>query len=546
MSHSLASLALLIATMSPVQGAAPVALESNVLQVGGQSVRVETFEIPSPVPGPDGETAVIALTSFRLEGQDDRPAPLVLHANGFGLPRLQELGPPQASKGASFWGQLRALASAVVLDGYHLVSFDHRGHGGSGGVSRSMDPFYEIVDVRTVLDWAEENLSVARDDAGDPLIGTIGGSFGGGYQLLLAAFDPRVDAIVPTMTWNDLPRSLFGFGVLKQGWLEFECQMAVRGGTRTDRFFEQACGGSEQPGAALVEQLGSPEDVRSMLETWGRSGLGHLETVWDQEATGRVLDPRLANVEPRPIDALLMQASEDVLFPLNEALANQRVLERGGGDVRLVVLRSGHANPAAGQGNGPATCGDLGANEMTLAFFARTLRGEADTTDLPEVCVAVSRSASRKLVRLPELVAGRKVAVTESDWSEGAWVFHPIETLAEARDLIGVPRFTGTVAAVEGADQSIGLVGLAVRTDGGDPALLSGQLVALRPGRYVEVELAGVADRLDAGTTLGLLAFETHPQFRRPARGTPTAGVLEGNRFVLDGEVRLPRLLEVE
>jgi ABC-2 type transport system ATP-binding protein len=49
---------------------------------------------------------------------------------------------------------------------------------------------------------------VRVDGPGDPRVGVVGGSYGGALALLLAGQDPRVDAIVPLITWNDLSYSL--------------------------------------------------------------------------------------------------------------------------------------------------------------------------------------------------------------------------------------------------------------------------------------------------------------------------------------------------
>ena len=38
----------------------------------------------------------------------------------------------------------------------------------------------------------------------DPAIGMVGGSYGGGIQLVTAGIDPRVDVIVPGIAWNSL------------------------------------------------------------------------------------------------------------------------------------------------------------------------------------------------------------------------------------------------------------------------------------------------------------------------------------------------------
>ena len=42
----------------------------------------------------------------------------------------------------------------------------------------------------------------------DPRVGMVGGSYGGQVQFAVAGIDPRVDTIVPIITWNDLSYSL--------------------------------------------------------------------------------------------------------------------------------------------------------------------------------------------------------------------------------------------------------------------------------------------------------------------------------------------------
>ncbi len=45
--------------------------------------------------------------------------------------------------------------------------------------------------------------------ANDPAIGMVGGSYGGGIQLVTAGLDKRVDVIVPGIAWNNLEDSLY-------------------------------------------------------------------------------------------------------------------------------------------------------------------------------------------------------------------------------------------------------------------------------------------------------------------------------------------------
>ena len=64
----------------------------------------------------------------------------------------------------------------------------------------------------------------SSDGPGDPRLGAIGGSYGGGYQFL-AAFEqlrrkgkPVFDALAPEITWHDLNRSLAPEGVVRTEW----------------------------------------------------------------------------------------------------------------------------------------------------------------------------------------------------------------------------------------------------------------------------------------------------------------------------------------
>src|SRR5690606_35256835 len=95
-----------------------------------------------------------------------------------------------------------------------------RGHGDSEGINRLMDADHEVRDVSTVLDWAQTNLKrITVDGSGDPLVGMIGESYGGGAMLLASAEDSRIDALVPITTWNNIAYSLAPNQVPKSGWL---------------------------------------------------------------------------------------------------------------------------------------------------------------------------------------------------------------------------------------------------------------------------------------------------------------------------------------
>ena len=47
-----------------------------------------------------------------------------------------------------------------------------------------------------------------RHDTYDPRVGMLGGSYGGEVQFAAASVDPRIDTLIPLITWNDLSYSL--------------------------------------------------------------------------------------------------------------------------------------------------------------------------------------------------------------------------------------------------------------------------------------------------------------------------------------------------
>ena len=91
--------------------------------------------------------------------------------------------------------------------GYAVLTWTAQGFGRSGGQIHLDSPDYEVRDAQRLIDWLAARPDIRKDGPGDPRVGVVGGSYGGGLALLLAGHDQRVDAIVPMITWNDLARS---------------------------------------------------------------------------------------------------------------------------------------------------------------------------------------------------------------------------------------------------------------------------------------------------------------------------------------------------
>src|SRR3954447_4822806 len=159
--------------------------------------------------GPAGDQPVELDTRFYLPRQRDGRVPAVLLAHGFGGTK----------------DSVSDDAQSLADRGYGVLTWTAQGFGRSGGQIHLDSPDYEIRDAQRLLDWLAARPQGRLDAPGDPRVGVVGGSYGGGLALLLAGQDPRVDAIVPSITWNDLTKVFLpqsagttATGVFKKGW----------------------------------------------------------------------------------------------------------------------------------------------------------------------------------------------------------------------------------------------------------------------------------------------------------------------------------------
>ena len=89
------------------------------------------------------------------------------------------------------------------------MTWSARGFGASTGQIGLDSPDYEVKDTEQLVSWLARQPRVLLDHPGDPRVGITGASYGGGIALLAAAYDHRIDAIVPQITWNNLATALF-------------------------------------------------------------------------------------------------------------------------------------------------------------------------------------------------------------------------------------------------------------------------------------------------------------------------------------------------
>jgi ABC-2 type transport system ATP-binding protein len=101
-----------------------------------------------------------------------------------------------------------ATVQALLANGYNVVTSDPRGFGDSTGDVELDSPAYEARDVSALIDMIAQQPEAQLDKPGDPRVGMVGASYGGGIQLISAEIDPRIDVIAPQIAWNSLITAL--------------------------------------------------------------------------------------------------------------------------------------------------------------------------------------------------------------------------------------------------------------------------------------------------------------------------------------------------
>ncbi len=195
--------------------------------------------------------------------------------------------------------------------GYNVLTWDPRGFGQSGGQAEVDSARYEGRDVSTLIDWVAEQPGVELDRPGDPRMGMVGGSYGGGIQFVTAAIDCRVDAIVPTIAWHSLTSSLDKADTVKIGWSEILSNLA--NSDHVDPEVIHARDNGVTTGTITRSQ-------RSWFEARGPGDLVNRIT----------------------IPTLIVQGTVDTLFTLQEGATNYELLAARKVPVSMIWFCGGH------------------------------------------------------------------------------------------------------------------------------------------------------------------------------------------------------------
>ncbi|WP_370250500.1 CocE/NonD family hydrolase [Nocardioides sp.] len=272
-----------------------------------------------------------------------RPQPAILMTHGFG--------------GSKDNAEVLSTAQFFAAHGYVVLTYSSAGFGASGGCIALQSADTDVPAAQQVMDAVlEPRRDVLRDRRG-PVVGTIGGSYGGGGQLPLAAADRRIRATIPGRTWNSLayaldpnnrvvPGDRTGFdhtrtaqGVFKRQWTTLFYALGQTQPVQGNGGCPALKTGSGDP-AEVAAALTCPGFRTEVCGVYQRLLLTGDSTAADR----RLIADASAATFLRRVDAptLLVQGQRDTLFNLNEAVATFTALRRRGVPVGMIWNSGGH------------------------------------------------------------------------------------------------------------------------------------------------------------------------------------------------------------
>jgi ABC-2 type transport system ATP-binding protein len=341
-------------------------------------------------PALAAEPAKKALTFDVMVGPDNATR-CTITANLFTPAGASATDPVAAVMGTNGFGGSKAdfdtLGLSYARRGYAFLAYSGLGFGNSGCKITLDDPDWDGKAGSQLLSFlggtkaAQDGTKIdyiVKDAPGDPRVGMIGGSYGGQIQFAIAGVDPRLDAIVPQITWNDLSYSLgpnntdFDHGVTyrtpgvtKTDWPVLFTGLGLGQG------FEQAV--LTQDPSHLGACPNFADQVCPSLVTSGATGYPDAATL--KLLRHASVDTYMSKIR---IPTLLAQGQSDTLFNLQESVATYRALRAQGTPVKMLWRSAGHSG---GTVSGESDSTNLEAayeSRMALEWFDYYLRGIGD------------------------------------------------------------------------------------------------------------------------------------------------------------------------
>ena len=421
MRRHLGVLAVAAALLGPTLAAVPAVAAPAAPTAAAPAPAIRTDVVVTSFDGTPIHTNFFPATGLAAGQQ----APTVMVGPGFGLPG----GRIPLTTTSTLIG---SIGIAPLRDaGYNVVTWDPRGFGLSGGEAYVNNPAYEGRDGSAIIDYIAAQPEASLDAPGDPVLGMAGASYGGGIQFVLASQDQRVDAITPTIAWNDLTTSLYKAGSFKSGWGALLCAEGTALGQLGSLVGNQgalaapvrnAC----REGLTYPNQL-SPESI------------AYFESLTPDTMFTSITAP-----------TLIIQGTADTLFTLNEATRNYNLIKGTGTPTQMLQFCGGH-------GLCNSTAGPDRITPAVLNWFAKYLRNEPVDTgaafqfidqagvtrgapDYPQATGSLTGSGKGSIILSPAAVSGAVVAAAVAPVAVNV----PITAPAVTTSAFGAPQLTLT------------------------------------------------------------------------------------------------------
>lgn len=443
----------------------------------GPAARAETTNGTITSKAPDH--IEIGYTLFKPPGASSASkVPFILHSHGWAGSRT--------TTGFDSW----------LEAGFGVLSFDQRGFGESGGEATVQDPELEGYDVESIIDFVASLDWVQLDGPNDPVLGAIGGSYGGGYQTIGALSEilhhgsTRFNALAPEITWFDLPYSLAPNGVPKTAW----------------NTLLYAVGAPAVP--LYIHQSFAYGATTGQFPDGTVPGFPNLKQIFYEHSPHWFSDHGLK----LDIPVLFGQGITDSLFTLTEAWHNfTEVLTPAAQSKSFVVgYNGGHilpeVFPPASNPAGDYCSGTGGFSALARSFFAKALSGASLAGFLP---ASFNLSANDGSTCIHTDSLSTYVAKPAGTIVTNTVIGAPIAyKLADGPIRVaGIPQLRGTLTAAVADARAF--FALSVGTTQATATVVQNNLTPLRSllptvQQPFTMELAGVAVDVPAGQSLYL------------------------------------------
>ena len=367
----------MVAALGAASGRAPAAAAA-----AGPAYTVQSLHFKVKVGSDGSKTCDIVGDLYKPSAASaNRRVPAILTTNGFG---------GSAADQAPFAKKYAAL-------GYAVLSYSGLGFGGSGCKITLDDPDFDGRAGSQLVSFLGGSSGIAFTDAehtnaatpvdfvvrdsvdhagkprsNDPRVGMWGGSYGGQIQFAVASVDPRVDALNPQITWNDLSYSLGPNNAGQTTGVSSSVPGATKvtwaGAFSAIGIFDGVQYAQNDP-QRLVGCPNFADFVCPALVTGGTTGYLHREAVTALRHAS--VSKYMSRIR---VPVLLDQGEVDTLFNLNESVATYQALKRQGTPVKLMWRYNGHS------GGTPSATGAAYEAARIKAWFDHYLKGTSAST----------------------------------------------------------------------------------------------------------------------------------------------------------------------